>query len=268
MAPAAALMASQLAAPHEESRCQTRPARGRLMSREFTITCLAERTIIAAWDNRQFLSRVVEFLVNEAGIRQLVDIGTGLPTRGNVHAIAHQFDPESRIAYVDNDPLVITHANALLNNHPNVAVVKGDLRDPRSIIANPGLRHLIAFDEPLAILLVAVLHFVRNSDNPAAIVNELKSAMPPGSYLVISHVTDDQISVETTMRVQQLYEKTSAPGQVRSRPDIASFFNGLEMIPPGLVSVAQWRTEWMVTEPGRTIFYAGVGKKQDRGSHR
>jgi SAM-dependent methyltransferase len=223
---------------------------------------------VAAWDNRQFLGRAVEFLVKETGIRQIVDIGTGLPTRGSVHAAAHQFAPDTRVAYVDNDPIVIAHANALLNNHPNVVVVEGDLRYPRGIISNAELRGLIEFDEPVAILLVAVLHFIRNSENPSTIVDELKSAMSPGSYLVISHVTDDHVSPDTTRRVHRLYEKTSAPGTARSRREIESFFSGLEMISPGLVGVAQWRTEWMVTEPGRTIFYAGAGKKQSRGCHR
>jgi trans-aconitate methyltransferase len=217
---------------------------------------------VAAWDNRQFLGRVVKFLVEEAGIRQLVDIGTGLPTRGNVHAVAHQHAPESRIAYVDNDPLVITHANALLNNHPNVTVIEADLRDPASIIMDPGLRELISFEEPIAILLVAVLHFVRDSEKPFDVVNQLKSALPRGSYLVISHVTADEVSAKTTRQVQGLYETASAPGVARSRRDIALFFNGLEMVPPGLVSVAQWRTEWMIAEPGRTIFYAGAAIKR------
>jgi O-methyltransferase involved in polyketide biosynthesis len=217
---------------------------------------------VAAWDNRQFLGRVVQFLMKDAGIRQIIDIGTGLPTRGNVHAIAHQIAADSRVAYVDNDSLVIAHSNALLNNHPNVVVVDGDLRDPDNITANAELRALIDFDKPLAFLLVAVLHFITDSENPSRVVSRLKAAMPPGSYLVISHVTDDQVSLETTRRVQKLYEDASAPGVARSRRDIAAFFNGLEMIPPGVVSVAQWRPEWHVTEPGRTIFYGGVGVKR------
>ncbi len=217
---------------------------------------------IAAWDNRQFLGRAVKHLVEEAGIRQFVDIGTGLPTRGNVHAIAHYHAPESRVAYVDNDPLVITHSNALLNNHPEVVAIEADMRDPQSIIEHAELRELINFDEPVAVLLVAVLHFVRDSDNPYQIVDSLKSALTHGSYLVISHVTGDQVPAETTRLVKGLYENASAPGVARSRRDIEKFFTGLEMIPPGLVSVAQWRNEWMLAEPGRTIFYAGAGKKR------
>ncbi len=200
--------------------------------------------------------------MEEAGIRQIVDIGTGLPTQANVHTVAHHIAPDSRIAYVDNDPVVIAHANALLNNHPNVVVVQGDLRDPASIITNPALRALINFDEPVAILLVAVLHFVKDNENPHYIVSHLRAAMPPRSYLVISHVTDDHVSFEAANRVQKLYEKASTPGTARSRHVIASFFRDLEIVPPGLVNVAQWRPEWLVTEPGRTIFYAGVGVKR------
>jgi O-methyltransferase involved in polyketide biosynthesis len=215
---------------------------------------------VAAWDNRRFLGRAVDFLVREAGVRQFVDIGTGLPTRGNVHAIAHRGAAESRIAYIDNDPMVIAHANMLLNNHPNVAVVCADLRDPDGIIANPELRRLIKLDEPVAILLVAVLHFIRDSENRAGIVGRLKSSMPAGSYLVVSHVTDDQVPQETAGLVRELYEETSAPGVTRCRRAIAEFFDGLEMIPPGLVNVAQWRPDsGLIAEPGRTIFYAGVG---------
>jgi len=217
---------------------------------------------IAAWDNRQFLGRAVKFLAEEAGIGQFIDIGTGLPTRGNVHAIAHRHAPQSRVVYVDNDPAVIAHGNVLLNNHPNAIAIRADMRDPKSIIMHSELRELIKFDEPVAVLLVAVLHFIRDAENPFLIVDELKSAMARGSYLVISHVTDDQVSGEATRLVEGIYENANAPGTARSRRDIAKFFEGLEMIPPGLVSAAQWRNEWMLAEPGRTIFYAGAGKKR------
>lgn len=217
---------------------------------------------VAAWDNRQFLGRAVEFLVREAGIRQFIDIGTGLPTRGNVHAVAHHIAPDAHVAYVDNDPAVIAHSNALLSGHVNVATIVGDARDPRGIIADAALRSLIDFERPLALLLVAVLHFIKDAEDPHGSVNYLKSVIVPGSYLVISHVTDDHVSLETAARVRELYEEANAPGVARSRREIARFFKGLEMVPPGLVDVARWRSEWMTAEPGRTLFYAGAGIKR------
>jgi hypothetical protein len=203
----------------------------------------------------------VRFLVEEAGIRQFLDIGTGLPTRGSVHEIAQQFAPEVRVAYVDYDPVVIAHARALLAQHPNVIALEGDLRNPSHILASSALRTLINFDEPVAILLVAILHFVKYDENPYGIVGRLKDAMVPGGYLVLSHVTSDDIPPEAAKRAQELYEHATAPGVARTRAEIIPFFDGLEIMPPGLVNVASWRGDWMATEPGRTIFYAGVGKQ-------
>jgi S-adenosyl methyltransferase len=217
---------------------------------------------VAAWDNREFLGRAVQFLVEEAGIRQFIDIGTGLPTRGSVHAVAHQFAPEARVVYVDYDPVVITHAQALLTQHPNAIAIEGDLRNPEQILTHSALRNLIDFDEPFAILLVAILHFIRDDENPYHVVSRLRDAMAPESYLVLSHVTGDDISPEVTKRVQKLYAQATAPGVPRTHAEIMPFFDGLQLIPPGLVNVASWRTDWMATESGRTIFYAGVGSKR------
>jgi hypothetical protein len=217
---------------------------------------------VAARENRKFLGRAVKFLVREAGIRQFIDIGTGLPARGNVHAVAHEIAPETRVAYVDNDPVVIAHANALLSGGANVATIKGDLRNLGGIIANPALRSLIDFGEPVAVLLVAILHFIADAERPQDIVRELKAVIAPGSYLVISHVTDEQVSSVTAEQVRKLYDQANAPGVARSRKAIVGFFDGLEMIPPGLVSVTQWRPESSAFEPGRTIFYAGAGTKR------
>jgi hypothetical protein len=217
---------------------------------------------VAAWDNRRFLGRVVQFLAEEAGIRQFIDIGTGLPTRGSVHAVAHQIAAEARVAYVDNDPVVIAHANALLSGGPNVAAMRGDIRNPKDIITNPALRSLIDFGKPVAVLMVAVLHFIADAERPHDIVGELKSVVAPGSYFVISHVTADEVPFEAAERVRKLYDQANAPGVARSRTDIAEFFEGLEMIRPGLVSVAQWRPERLTRKAGRTIFYAGVGVKK------
>lgn len=216
---------------------------------------------VAAWDNREFLGRAVRFLAEEAGIRQFIDIGTGLPTRGNVHAVAQQFAPDARVVYVDYDPDVIAHAQKLLRQNQNVVAIEGDLRRPEQILANPALRSLVSLSEPVALFLVAVLHFIRDDENPYSIVDSLKRAIPPKSYLVLSHVTTDDIAPDAARQVEKLYERTSAPGVARSRAEIVRFFDGLELIPPGLVNVASWRADWMTTEPGRTIFYAGLGSK-------
>lgn len=219
---------------------------------------------VAAWDNREFLGRAVRFLASEAGIRQFIDIGTGLPTRGNVHSVAQQCAPAARVVYVDYDPEVITHARAILSGRENVTAIEGDLRSPENILRNPELRALINLDEPVAILLVAVLHFIRNDENPHRLVSQLRAAMVTGSYLVMSHVTSDHVTQDASFQAQSLYDRATAPAVPRTRAELTPFFDDLEIIPPGLVNVAAWRAEWMATEPGRTLFYAGVGHKLRR----
>jgi hypothetical protein len=217
----------------------------------------------AANQNRAFLGRAVQFLARDAGIRQFVDIGTGLPARENVHEIAHRFARDARVLYVDNDPVVVVHAQALLADNFRTAAINRDLRKPDQILTHPALRALIDLDKPVAILLVAVLHFILDVEDPYTIVDQLKEAAAPGSYLVISHVTGDGISREFAERIRKLYENTSAPGVARSYTEVASFFDDLEMIPPGLVNASSWRTDrsLLPRRPTRTIFYAGVGRK-------
>jgi S-adenosyl methyltransferase len=217
---------------------------------------------MACYHNRQFLQRAVRFLVSEAGIRQFIDIGTGLPTQGNVHEMAQSFQPDARVLYVDNDPVVVAHAQELLVNNPTAVAINRDLRCPEHILTHPALHALINFDEPVAILLVAVMHFIRDEDDPSGIVAKLKTAMAPGSYLVLSHVTADELPAGASQKVQRLYDRTTAPGVARGRADIERFFDGLEMVEPGLIDVCGWRTQWTPSEPGQTIFYGGVGRKR------
>jgi len=213
----------------------------------------------ACHQNRQFLSRAVRFLASEAGIRQFIDIGTGLPTQGSVHEVAQDITPDARVMYVDYDPVVVSHAQALLvRNHATVAI-NGDLREPDQILSHPAVQALIDFTEPVAILLVAVLHFLRDDDKPHEVVDMLKAAMPAGSYLVLSHVTSDDISAEAARDVHNLYEQTTAPGAARTHSEIERFFDGMEMLEPGLVNVCNWRT-WMRL-PSPAIFYGGVARK-------
>ena len=209
--------------------------------------------------NRDFLGRAVRYLV-DAGIRQFIDIGTGLPTQGSVHEIAQEISPEARIVYVDHDPVVVAHAQALLaNNTPRVAAIQGDLHQPAAILAAPELRALINFDEPVAVLLIAVAHFIADEKAPAALVRDLMDATAPGSYLVLSHVTADHVSSEADSKARSAYQAATASAITRTHAQVMPLFDGLEMVEPGLVDVGAWRTE---TQPGRTLFYGGMARKQ------
>ncbi len=215
----------------------------------------------AARDNRRFLGRAVWFLAREAGIRQFLDIGTGLPTRGNVHEIAHAAKPGARVVYADNDPVVVTHARALLADSSTVAAVAGDLRDPGRLFALPDVQAFIDWDEPIAVLMVAVLHFLEDRENPWQAVDAFKARMAPGSYLVLSHVTGDDTPAYMARQAAEVYRNASAPGMARTREQIARFFDGLDMVAPGLVDPAAWRRPRLERKPRPVLFYAGAGRK-------
>jgi SAM-dependent methyltransferase len=200
-------------------------------------------------------------LAREAGIRQFLDIGTGLPTRGNVHEIAHAAKPGARVVYADNDPVVVAHARALLADSLTVAAVHGDLREPDRLLALPDVRTFIDWDEPVAVLMVAVLHFLEDSKNPWAAVDAFKARMAPGSYLVLSHVTSDDTPPEMARQAAEVYQNASAPGMARSRAQIARFFDGLEMVSPGLADPAVWRRPRLGAASRPVLFYAGAGRK-------
>ena len=222
---------------------------------------------IAARQNREFLRRAVRFLARDCGIRQFIDIGTGLPTQGNVHEVAQKYVPDARVLYVDNDPVVVAHAQALLVKNATTVAIGRDIRDPSDILGHPALQALIDLGKPVAILLVAILHFIRDSENPHAIVELLKQALAPGSYLVVSHVTGDDISAEAAELARGVYENSSAPGVLRTRESVVRFFGGLELIPPGVVDVSSWRPNRRAPKSAsRTIFYAGVGRKLSAGT--
>jgi SAM-dependent methyltransferase len=213
-----------------------------------------------ARQNRAFLGRTVAYLAGPAGVGQFLDLGTGLPTRGNVHQIAQQANPAARVVYADNDPAVIAHSRALKTG-PGVAVVDADLRDPGKILGHPAAARLIDFAQPVAILFVAVLHFVGDADDPHAVVGEYLAAVAPGSFLVISHVTGDP-GPKTAADVAGVYAATTNPATPRSRDRIAAFFEGLDLIEPGLVPVAQWRPdETGQAEPAAEWMLGGVAGK-------
>jgi O-methyltransferase involved in polyketide biosynthesis len=217
--------------------------------------------VAGARANREFLGRAVRFLTAEAGVRQFLDIGAGLPAMGNSHTVAREVAPDARVAYADIDPVVISHAQGLLGKNPEVRAVLGDLRDPGSILDHPDLRAHIDLRQPAAILLVAVLHFVPGEEAYKA-VSFLKDAMAPGSYLVVSHGTSDNLSHDAAAKMRQVYEAANAPAAPRTEQGIDRFFDGLQMLPPGLCDVASWRAGPQPGQPSRVLFLGGIGRKQ------
>jgi hypothetical protein len=224
---------------------------------------------VAARENRAFLNRAVRFLAEEAGMRQFLDIGAGLPAAGAVHELVRGVVPQARVLYADCDPVVLRHADALVGGALNTAAIQADLRRPRELLAQPTTQRLIDLGEPVAILLVAVLHFIEDSEDPWAIVNWFKDHMASGSYLVISHVTADHIAPAAAAQARAVYDGASAPGVARNRGQIARFFEGLEMVAPGLVDVSSWRPAYLgpaADDP--VLFYAGIGSKSKPGGIR
>jgi hypothetical protein len=219
----------------------------------------------SARENRAFLGRAVRFLAGEAGIRQFLDIGTGLPTANNVHEVAQAIAPSSRVVYADNDPLVLEHARALLTSSPEgrTAYIQADLRDPEAILASPSLREVLDFSQPVALMLIAVLHFIPDEDKPAQIIATLLDALPPGSYLAATHTTAEH-DPERWESVQRAYEKGGIPGQLRDSGEFARLaFTGFELVPPGVVLVSEWRpdTPGPRPTPAEVSVYGGVARK-------
>jgi hypothetical protein len=216
-------------------------------------------------ENRKFLGRVVRYLAAEAGIRQFLDIGSGLPATNNVHEVAQDAAPESRVVYVDNDPMVLTHARALLDSSPEgrTAYVQADLRSPLSIIWSPGVREVLDFREPVALMLVAVLHFLGDQDKPDEVVGTLLDALPPGSFLAASHMSMEHDPVAMTGG-QQAYLDAGITMHARDADEFARLaFSGLEIVPPGVVLVSEWRPDSRAPRPtpAEVACYGGVARK-------
>jgi hypothetical protein len=217
-----------------------------------------------AKENRAFIRRAVRFLVGAASIRQFLDIGSGLPTMGNVHEIAHELNPAARVIYVDYDPMVLAHGRVLLANGGNVAVVQADMREPDTILAHPELRDVLDLDEPVAVLLVAALHLLTDDEDPHSVVDKIRHAMVPGSYLALTHVTWEarpQAAAVLADEFQRL--KVSTPIVPRGREEILRFFDGFELVEPGLVFPSHWRPgkPSALDHPGAGWMFAGVGKR-------
>jgi hypothetical protein len=212
--------------------------------------------------NRAFMRRAVRFVV-DSGVRQILDIGTGIPTSPNIHEIAHALSPDVRVVYLDNDPIVASHAGARLTGTGNTGFALADVRKPESVLEHPAVRKLIDFDEPVALLLVALLHFVRDEEEPGRIVATLGEALPKGSHFVLSHATTD-FHPDGFPASVKVYEKAAATLNPRSHTEILPYFDGFELLEPGLVQVPLWRPDGPLPsagELGKIGFYGGVGLK-------
>lgn len=198
---------------------------------------------LAARENRNFLGRAVSYLAGAAGIRQFLDIGTGLPAADNVHTVAQSVDPSCRVVYVDNDPIVLAHARALLHGTTKgaTAYIDADLRQPESILSAPALRATLDLTEPVALTLVAIMHFITDENRPYELVNELLRALAPGSYLVMTHATYDYLPPEQRERAAEANVRSGVTFRQRSQAEFSKFFDGLDMIDPGITSVLRWR---------------------------
>ena len=217
---------------------------------------------------RQQLIDAVGQLAGEFGIRQFLDIGTGLPTASNTHEIAQSVAPESRIVYVDNDPVVICHAQALLTSSPQgrTDCLHADLRDTAAILAGAG--QTLDLSQPVAVLLLGMLHFIPDADEPHAVVARLMAAMPPGSYLAIGHGASD-IQADVVPELTRRYnERASTPLNLRSRAEVTRFFDGLEVIEPGVVPLGQWWPDGRcagMAGAGSVLGYCGIARKPPAG---
>lgn len=212
---------------------------------------------------RAFLRRVVRFLTAEAGIRQFLDIGTGLPSGENVHQVAQSLAPDAKIVYADNDPIVLRHAQALLTGDPNgvVAYLDADLRDPEKILDEAA--RALDFNQPIGLLLLGILHNVGDQHDPYGIVRRLVQALPPGSYLAMCHLTAD-IYPEMADFAQALNERQlDAPLVLRSRAQVTSFFDGLDLLEPGVVQLSKWRPRSDLEAAEAAALWGGVARKPE-----
>jgi hypothetical protein len=220
------------------------------------------RTMAAA--NRAFLSRAVRYLAEEAGIRQFLDIGTGIPTSPNVHEVAQAIAPDSRVVYVDNDPIVLAHARALLTSQEagETSFIGADLQQPKSILDHPTLTSTLDLSQPVAVMLVAVLMYFRDTDNPNPfeMVATLLEAMPPGSYLAITHPTAD-FNPEAMGGAVAAAERSGVTLVPRNQAETEEFFAGLDVVDPGVTPVLSWRPDKPPDDPRSAYYWAGIARK-------
>jgi len=220
-------------------------------------------TVFTVRENRAFLGRAVRFLAADAGIRQFLDIGTGIPTAGNTHHVAQSIAPDARVVYVDYDPIVLAHARALLTTSGTgeTAYIHADLRDTGMVLDKA--RELLDFTKPVAITLIAILHAIPDTDDPHAIVARLVDAVPTGSYLTVSHLGSDLVPPETLQEMKDFEARSAAQQQFtyRTSAEVARFFEGTDLVPPGLVPLEKWRPDPGAVATGKSFIYAATGRK-------
>ena len=211
--------------------------------------------------NRKFLARAVRYLTREAGVTQFLDLGTGIPAADNTHQVAQREAPQSRVVYVDNDPVVLLHASALLRScSPGVCdYIEADLRDPAGILA--GAARTLDFTQPVALMLLAIMQFIPDEENPVGLVSTLLKGLPSGSYLVLSHPTDDFNPNEQGESIRRYNERVTDPATLRDREGTTRFFAGLELLEPGVVGVSQWRPDSDLTAAMPSSMWCGVARK-------
>jgi hypothetical protein len=237
-------------------------------SHNFAVDRAAAETALAGFPelaqgmraNRDFLRRAVRFLAT-AGIDQFIDLGSGIPTAGNVHEIARRVNPDARVVYVDIEPIAVQHSLALLADNPLATAVRADLRQPAEVLGSTAVRDLIALDQPVAVLCVGTMHFIPDGDDPAGIVAGYRDAIGPGGYLALSHGTPVGQSPEQTESAEAVYRRSPTPLNLRDFDTVLAMFDGFELVEPGLVAVHSWRPE-TPPPPGLAPFaWAGVGQK-------
>jgi hypothetical protein len=216
---------------------------------------------VAARANRAFVGRAVRYLVNEAGITQFIDIGSGLPTIGNVHQVARNANPAAHVVYVDHDPVVLSHVRNMVYGQAGVTIVGHDMRDPGGILSDQLTRELIDFSRPVGILIVSMLHFLPDTDDPAGIIKQLVEPFPPGSYVALTHATGD--AEPRAGDVAQLYQQATTQLHTRTHNEVLALVDGMDLVDPGLVWTPLWRPERedpQLTDPKSCYYYAMITK--------
>jgi len=218
-------------------------------------------TRAAAKSIRSFLGRVVHHLAADRGVRQFLDLGSGIPTEGNVHDIVHAVDPGATVVYVDVDPVAVAHSEAILGDDPRAVVVQADLRRPDLVLAHPTVARLLDPAEPTALLLMSVLHFISDDDDPAGIIRRYRQALGPGSWIGVSHGASE-FQPETVDTVRKIYDRTRTPAVGRTHTEVTAFLEGYELVAPGLVLVEQWQPGRLadVEAPERFAVWGGVAR--------
>ncbi|HEV7931378.1 MAG TPA: SAM-dependent methyltransferase [Actinomadura sp.] len=213
-----------------------------------------------ALENRAFLRRAVRYMARQ-GIRQFIDIGSGLPTAGNTHEVAQEIIPDARVVYVDHDPVVLVHGRAILASDANTTVASADMRDPAEVFGHPETTKLIDFDRPIGVLLIAMVHFL-TMDEQTEIMRRLRDTLPAGSCVTLTHVTTDGHSPEAVAQIENVYASTPTPIYFREHAEVARFFDGLDLVDPGLVTIDAWHPDPADPSPEATKWlYGGLGHK-------